>query len=211
MKNIIQIYCILFFLGCTKPKDDFSLPILTPGDLDPNWVDIELKNSKDDHVIPNFSFKNQNGIEITEKNILNKISVANYFFTTCPSICPVLTKNMKRVQEAFLNDEGVKILSFTVHPEHDTPEVLNAYADLYDVNSTIWNLLTGDKHEIYKMARRGHFAVTEGGLESTDVLIHTENFVLVDTKLRIRGIYNGTNPHDVNRLIEDIVFLKNEI
>ena len=211
MKNIIQIYFILIFLGCAEPKDSFSLPIFTPRDLDPTWVDIELKNSKDSHKIPNFSFTNQNGTKITEKDIINKISIANYFFTTCPSICPVLTKNMKRVQHAFRGDQRVKILSFTVYPEHDTPEILSAYADLYGINSSIWQLLTGDKDEIYRMARKGHFAVTESGLESPNAFIHTENFVLVDTRLRIRGIYNGTNPHDVNRLIEDINLLKNKI
>ena len=132
------------------------------------------------------------------------------FFTTCPSICPTLTRNMKRVQEKFLQDMDVMILSHTVYPEHDSPSVLNAYADLYDIVSDKWHLLTGDKRKIYEMARKGHFAVKGDSSDDLDAFIHTENFVLVDKKSRIRGFYNGTNPHDVNRMIEDILLLKQE-
>jgi|TARA_B110000091_G_C13787995_1_gene464260 protein SCO1/2 len=210
---MIKVLLLLLIVvsGCDKiKKDEFHLPILSPADLDPNWIDSSLKNSKKEHFVPNFSFTNQNGEGITEQNVFGKILAVNYFFTTCPSICPTLTKNMKRVQNAFSNDNDVIILSHSVFPEHDNPEVLKAYAELYGVESDKWHLLTGKKKDIYSMARKGHFAVTGDNSDNVDSFIHTENFIIVDKKSRIRGIYNGVNPHDVNRFIEDIQLLKKE-
>ena len=206
-------FTIIFFivLSCESQKNNiFHLPIYTPNDLDPNWVDNSLHGSKSPHFIPKFSFQNQFGNTIDSKLVEGKIIAVNYFFTTCPSICPVLTNNMKRVQSAFITNPDILILSLTVHPEHDSVDVLNAYAELYDISPHKWHLLTGNKTEIYKMAREGHFVVKGNSNNDLDAFIHTENFVLVDKKSRIRGFYNGTNPHEVNRMIEDIFTLKNE-
>jgi len=208
-----KILTLLFFiiLSCENQKNSsFHLPIYRPSDLDPNWVDKSLHGSKNPHSIPEFSFLNQFGDTIDSKSVEKKIIAVNYFFTTCPSICPTLTNNMKRVQSKFLKDQDVLILSHTVYPEHDSPKVLNAYSELYDIVPGKWHLLTGNKKEIYKMAREGHFAVKGDSNDNLDSFIHTENFVLVDKKSRIRGFYNGTNPHEVNRMIEDIFVLQNE-
>ena len=210
MRYLIFIYFLVIF-GCVdKEPVAFHLPVLSPKDLDPNWVDQSLHNVENPHTVPDFSFTNQHGNSISSESVHGKIIAVNYFFTTCPSICPTLTNNMKRVQDAFLDDNDVIILSHTVYPDHDTPEVLSAYADLYDIKSEKWHLLTGEKEKIYEMARKGHFAVTGEIGDDTDSFIHTENFVIVDKKSRIRGLYNGTNPHDVNRFIEDIKLLKKE-
>jgi len=210
MFNLIIILFLIFFSCETREQASFKLPIFSPSDLDPNWVDSSLKKSKKKHFVPEFSFLNQNGDLITSKKVSGKILAVNYFFTTCPSICPTLTKNMQRVQNAFLNEEDVLILSHTVNPEHDTPKVLNAYAEYYGIDSGKWHLLTGEREKIFGMARKGHFAVKGNSNDDINSFIHTENFVLVDQKSRIRGLYNGTNPHDVNRFIEDIKLLKKE-
>ncbi len=205
------IVIVFILLSCSNEnKETFHLPIYTPNDLDPNWIDSSLHGSKSSHFVPEFSFTNQLGNIIDSEAVKGKIIAVNYFFTTCPSICPTLTENMKRIQEKFLNDMDIMILSHTVYPEHDSPSVLNAYADLYDIRSEKWYLLTGDKRKIYDMARKGHFALKGDSSDDLDAFIHTENFVLVDQKSRIRGFYNGTNPHDVNRMIEDIFLLKKE-
>ena len=207
----IRFLLLLIFFGCSidTPKT-FHLPVFSPNDLDPNWVDSSLHKLDDPHFLPDFSFINQDDIIVSSSDVKGKIIAVNYFFTTCPSICPTLTKNMKRVQDAYLNDNEIIILSHTVYPEHDTPIILNAYADLHQIKSSKWHLLTGEKNKIYEMARKGHFAVQGESSDDIDSFIHTENFVLVDKKSRIRGFYNGTNPHDVNRMIEDISVLKNE-
>ena len=208
----LYLYLVFILLSCSKSKiENFQLPIYTPNDLDPNWIDSSLHGSNSPHFIPKFSFINQMGDTINSGLVKGKIIAVNYFFTTCPSICPVLTKNMKRVQNSFFDDDNIIILSHTVYPEHDSPEVLRAYADLYDISSERWYLLTGDKKKIYDMARKGHFAVKGNSDDDLDAFIHTENFVLVDKKSRIRGFYNGTNAHDVNRMIEDINQLKQEL
>ena len=211
MRYNISIALLIIFSCVTEKSKNFHLPIYTPADLDPDWVDNSLHMSKSPHFIPKFSFKNQKGKTIDSDLVEGKILAVNYFFTTCPSICPILTNNMKRVQNTFLKDLEVLILSHTVYPEHDSVAVLDAYAELYDILPDNWHLLTGDKSEIYKMARKGHFAVKGDSIYDLDAFIHTENFVLVDKKSRIRGFYNGTNKHEVNRMIEDIFALKNEV
>ena len=203
---------MVILFGCSiKESNTFHLPVFLPRDLDPNWVDTSLQKSEKPHFVPAFSFTNQEGLNINSSYVDGKIIAVNYFFTTCPGICPTLTKNMKRLQDGYMNDDAIVILSHTVYPEHDTPTILNAYAELHQIESSKWHLLTGEKNKIYEMARKGHFAVQGESSDNIDSFIHTENFVLVDRKSRIRGFYNGTNPHDVNRMIEDIAVLKDEL
>lgn len=164
------------------------------------------------HTLPSFSFVDQDGDTITENSIQNKIVVADFFFTACPGICPRLTKSMRSVQDQFINDESIVLLSHSVTPDIDSVPRLKEYADRNQVISGRWHLLTGDRKQIYTIARLGYFADEEVGLKkSENDFLHTENFVLVDNHKRIRGVYNGTNPAEIERLIEDIKLLKHEI
>ena len=215
MKNIpiaiISIIGLFVFISCdTKNHNEFRLPIYTPADLDPDWVDSSLKNSTEAHVVNDFEFINQNGLVVNEQTIEGKIYIAEFFFTTCPGICPILTKHTKKIQDEFLNDHDILILSHTVYPEHDSVSVLYAFGKQHNINSEKWHLLTGSKQDLYTISRKGYFAISYQPDLSNDGFIHTENVVLVDKQRRLRGIYNGTNVHEMNRLIEDIYLLKKE-
>ncbi|MDG2266515.1 MAG: SCO family protein [Candidatus Marinimicrobia bacterium] len=215
MKNIpiaiISIIGLFVFISCdTKNHNEFRLPIYTPADLDPDWVDSSLKNSTEAHVVNDFDFINQNGLVVNEQTIEGKIYIAEFFFTTCPGICPTLIKHTKKIQDEFLNDHDVLILSHTVYPEHDSVSVLYAFGKQRNINSEKWHLLTGSKQDLYTISRKGYFAISYQPDLSNDGFIHTENVVLVDKQRRLRGIYNGTNVHEMNRLIEDIYLLKKE-
>ena len=187
-----------------------TLPILNPEDIDPNLVDTALVFQNHDHRIPDFKFQNQEDRIITQDEFSNKIYVANFFFTTCPSICPTLMKHTKLIQDKFIDDENILLISHTVHPERDSVQVLNAFAELNGINSEKWHLVTGKKHDIYELSRKGYFAISYDPLRGKDAFIHTENMILIDKERRIRGIYTGTRLHEINRLIEDIYILKNE-
>ena len=191
-------------------SSEFRLPVYTPVDLDPDWVDASLKTSSRTHVVPDFEFTNQDGNIINEKTVSGKIYVAEFFFTTCPGICPTLTKHTKRIQDAFIDDDDILILSHTVYPEHDSVQVLKAFGEMHGIKSTKWHLLTGPKKDLYGISRKGYFAISYEPDLSEYGFIHTENVVLVDKERRLRGIYNGTKPHEINRLIEDIHVLKKE-
>ncbi|SFE49655.1 SCO family protein [Flavobacterium xueshanense] len=197
----------LFYLAL-KPKK--TLPIFNPADVNPELVDSTVQYKSKYHTIADFSFINQNGKTITQKDYEGKIYVADFFFTTCGSICPKMTTNLSDIQKAFANNPKVKLLSFTVFPETDSVPVLKAYAKKHDVDDNKWNLVTGDKKEIYTMARKSYLAVKLGKPSELYDMVHTENFVLVDTKKRVRGFYDGTNKEDMKRLIEDITFLSNK-
>lgn len=161
------------------------------------------------HRIGTFQFINQHNKTIDQSVIENKIHVANFIFTSCGSICPVLTENMKLVQGAFGSDEKVVMISFSVTPWIDDVARLNAYAERNDIRSKNWHLLTGKKSEIYTLARQSYFAEENLGFtkDSTEFL-HTEHILLVDPSKRIRGIYNGTLKFDILQLIEDIKLLR---
>ena len=208
---IISLIGFITFTSC-DPKDhnEFRLPIYTPADLDPDWVDQSLKNSTKPHVVKDFEFINQNGLVVNEHTVEGKIYIAEFFFTTCPGICPTLTKHTKKIQDEFLNDDDVLILSHTVYPEHDSVPVLHAFGEQHNINSMKWHLLTGSKQDLYGISQKGYFAISYQPDLSDDGFIHTENVVLVDKQRRLRGIYNGTNVHEMNRLIEDIYVLKKE-
>ena len=208
---IINIIGLIVFSSCDFINyNEFHLPIYTPADLDPDWVDSSLKNSTDPHVVDNFEFVNQNGVVVNEQTVEGKIYIAEFFFTTCPGICPTLIKHTKKIQDEFLNDHDVLILSHTVYPKHDSVSVLYAFGEQHNINSEKWHLLTGAKQDVYRISRKGYFAISYQPDLSDEGFIHTENVVLVDKERRLRGIYNGTNAHEMNRLIEDIYILKKE-
>jgi len=202
---VFSVITIGLFYNALKPKK--SLPIYNPSDVNPELVDTTVQYIANKHRIADFSFTNQNGKTITQKDYEGKIYVADFFFTTCKSICPKMTTNLVDVQKAFLDNPKVKLLSFSVMPDVDSVSVLKEYAKINGVVDTKWNLVTGDKKAIYTMARKSFLAVKQGKPEELYDMVHTENFVLVDSKKRVRGFYDGTNKEEILRLIEDINWL----
>jgi protein SCO1/2 len=173
-------------------------------------VDSSLQHIKKYHKIAPFSMINQNGLNITDNDYSNKIYVADFFFTTCPSICPKMTANMGLIQEDIRTDNQVLLLSFSVTPEIDSVAQLKRYAIEKGVIDTKWNLLTGDKKEIYELARKSYLAVKTSGDGGEHDMIHTENFILVDPEQRIRGFYDGTDTTAIDELLSDIRVLQEE-
>ena len=210
MKNKLILFviaiCIIIWYQKTKVGSEFELPVFTPADLRPTLVHPSLIGNTT-HEIPNFSFTNQFGDELSSKDVENKIYVANFFFTSCPSICIDLTNNLKIVQNAF--DKEIIILSHSVDPEIDTVERLMKYQEINEIDGSNWFLLRGNIDEIIKMAQLGYFAIASVDNHIENSLIHTENIVLVDTKQRIRGVYNGTSELEMSYLIDDIKRLLN--
>ena len=190
-----------------QPKK--RLPIYQPNMVNAELVDSTLQHVKKYHRIVDFSLLNQNGDTITQENYRDKIYVADFFFTTCPTICPIMTANLVEVQAALANDPEVLLLSHSVTPEIDSVAQLKKYAIEKGVNDAKWNLVTGDKKQIYELARKSYLAVQEDGDGGPFDMIHTENFILVDKKRRIRGFYDGTKEEEMDRLLSDIEILKN--
>jgi len=190
-----------------QPKK--RLPIYQPNMVNVELVDSTLQHVKKYHRVADFSLINQNGDTITQENYRDKIYVADFFFTTCPTICPIMTANLVEVQAALVNDPEVLLLSHSVTPEIDTVAQLKKYAIEKGVNDAKWNLVTGDKKQIYELARKSYLAVQEDGDGGPFDMIHTENFILVDKQRRIRGFYDGTKEEEMDRLLSDIEILKN--
>lgn len=205
---ILSGIIITIFYFILKPTE--TLPIYEPADINSELVDEDLQNKRKYHKIADFSLTNQNGEIITQNNYKNKIYVADFFFTTCQTICPVMTKNMVDVQKRLKNEDDVMLLSHTVTPEIDNVEQLRKYSDSMGIDDINWNLVTGEKKQIYDLARKSYLAVKD--LEGQDDygMIHTENFVLIDKKKRIRGMYDGTSNEEIDRLIHDIHVLQKE-
>ncbi|NMH25706.1 SCO family protein [Flavobacterium solisilvae] len=202
---VFSVVTIALFYNALKPEKE--LPIFNPSDVNSELVDSTVQHVGKYHTIADFSFTNQNGKTITQKDYEGKIYVADFFFTTCQTICPIMTTNMTEVQKAFSKNPKVMILSHTVTPEIDSVPVLKQYALKQNVDDSKWNMVTGDKKDIYYIARKSYLAVKTGKPEEMYDMVHTENFVLVDTKRRVRGFYDGTKKEDVQRLIEDINWL----
>jgi protein SCO1/2 len=211
---LIAIFISIYTL--TKPQK--KLPIYSPSDVNPQLVDTVIQHVINNHKIADFSFINQNGKKITQEDYKNTIYVADFFFTTCPTICPIMTDNMVWLQEKIKDLPNVKILSHSVTPDIDSVSVLKEYALKKGVIDSKWNLVTGDKKEIYFIARKSYLAVETGKPEELYDMVHTENFILIDKKGRIRGFYDGTNLNkptedgvkNVAQLLEDIIWLNNQ-
>lgn len=186
------------------------LPVYQPSMVNYEMVDSTLQYKSKYHKIADFSLVNQNGETVTQKNYDNKIYVADFFFTTCQTICPIMTDHMVQIQQATQKDADVMLLSYSVTPEIDDVAQLKRYAIEKGVDDEKWNLVTGDKKQIYELARKSYLAVkTDGNGDEFD-MIHTENFMLIDKKRQIRGYYDGTQPEDIEKLLDDIKVLKNE-
>jgi len=189
--------------------DDRELPIFSPSQINPELVDPSLQFERGEHSIAEFELIDQNNFPFNQKNLEDKIYVADFFFTTCPTICPDMSGQLKRVQDAYNEKEDFMILSHTVQPEVDSPKVLKAYADLYEADPEQWVFVTGNKRTIYELARKSYFAAVTEGDGGPDDFIHTENFILIDKEKRIRGFYDGTSEESVDQLITDISILSN--
>ena len=200
---------LLLSLTCCKQSAKDKLPVFNPTDLNPKLVDISLQKADKDHKVSDFTLTNQNGKTITQDDYKNKIYVTDFFFTNCTTICPIMTNNMVKIQEAFLKTDDVMFLSHSVTPEIDSISVLRKYADKKGVIDSKWNVTTGNKKHIYELARKSYFAVVEQGDGGLQDFIHTTNFVLVDKQQQIRGIYDGIDDDQIQRLINDIKILLN--
>jgi protein SCO1/2 len=205
--TVFSAFVVSSFYYVNKPIQ--TLPIYSPSMVSKELVEENIQFIKKYHKIKDFSMKNQNGETITQEFYNDKIYVADFFFTTCPTICPIMTENMGYVQEKIKNDSDVLLLSFSVTPEIDSVEQLKKYSLEKNVIDSKWNLVTGNKKDIYNLARTSYLVAKTNGDGGKYDMIHTENFVLVDKEKRIRGFYDGTNSKEMDQLLNDIKILKN--
>ena len=208
----ILVLLLVFVVGSTASyqilKRPARLPIFNPADINPAVVDDDLERIGRGHRVGDFSLTDQWG-EPSDSSVLSgKIYVADFFFTTCPTICIEMGKNFQKIQAAYIDQPKLNLVSHTVMPEVDSVEVMRAYGDRIGAVKGKWHLLTGEKEELYRLARRQYFAVMEQGASFDEHdFIHTENVILIDEKKRIRGFYDGTDDVQMEQLILDIQIL----
>ena len=205
---IISLSAIIMFYNVLTPEK--KLPIYQPNMVKFQLVDSTIQHIKRFHKIDDFSLVNQNNEIITNETYDGKIYIADFFFTTCPGICPIMKENMIILQDEFVNDDDILLLSHTVTPEIDSVPILKEYSQEQGVIDSKWNMVTGDKKQIYNLARKSYLVAEDIVGQRQYDMIHTENFVLVDSKRRIRGFYDGTDIDVMNNLISDIKILKKE-
>ncbi len=208
----LLVSSIMLFSCSSKSKDSFELPYYNEPDFTPIFLSNESDvNNRITHRIQDFSFLNQDSLIITQQNIEGKVHVANFIFTKCGVVCPVLTKNLKIVSDSLKSEKDLVFLSYSVTPWMDSPCVLNSYKTKNNIQNSNWHFLSGSKSEIYSLARKSYFAEEDIGFaKDSSAFLHTEHFILVDKNKRIRGVYNGTLSFDMQQLIEDIKILKAE-
>lgn len=204
---IVVVGISITYFMIDKPK---VLKVFNPIDLNPKLVDESVQSVDKFHRVTSFNLTDQDGNEVTEKDFNDKIYITDFFFVTCPTICPKMTDQMLRVYHEFKDNETILFLSHTVMPESDSVPVLKEYANKLKVSSNKWKFVTGDKKQIYNLARKTYFAAVTEGDGGVNDFIHTENFVLVDKEKRLRGYYDGTSKEDVDRLISEIYTLLEE-
>ena len=204
----ISLAAIFMFYNVLTPEK--KLPIYQPNMVKFQLVDSTIQHIKRFHKIDDFSLVNQNNEVVSNETFDGKIYVADFFFTTCPGICPIMKENMITLQNEFINDDNVLLLSHTVTPEIDSVSVLKKYSQEKGVIDSKWNMVTGDKKQIYNLARKSYLVAEDIESPIQYDMIHTENFILVDSKRRIRGFYDGTDNDAMDNLINDIKILKKE-
>ena len=206
--TLFVLSCIIITIFYNILRPEKILPIYQPAQVNYELVDSTIQHQKKYHRIADFSLINQNGNIITQEFYKDKIYVADFFFTTCQTICPIMTDHMYDIQKETIADPDLLLLSHSVTPEIDTVAQLKRYAKKKLVNASKWNLVTGDKKQIYELARKSYLAVKDAGDGGPYDMIHTENFMLIDKKRQIRGFYDGTESEEIERLLEDIKILK---
>ena len=200
---------VWLMLESCSPADPGKLPILGFKDV----VENKSKPGEVDtvyHTIAEFSFVNQDSIVVTNNTYENKIYVSDFFFTSCPTICPIMKAQMLRVYDTFIDNPEVMLLSHTIDPEYDTVALLKDFADRLEVSSQKWHFVTGDKEKIYEIGQRSYLVTAQEDQFQPGGYLHSGAFVLVDKDRQIRGIYDGTKPDQVDRLINDIPILLSE-
>jgi len=209
--NKIYVFILLTVFSCKQDaskknvQQDYQLPYYDNANFTPHWFESDDLKLLDFHKVAPFSFINQNGDTITNKSFEDKVYVTDFFFTTCPGICPKMTRSFLDLQERFKSNDNVMLLSHSVTPTRDSVPVLKVFAEEYMINDSKWHLVTGDQQEIYDMGRHSYFVEESLGLEKEeDEFLHTENFILVDRQKFIRGIYNGLSKASIKKLEEDI-------
>ena len=211
-KNSLSVACLILLFACKQPVEINGLPFISKPDFTPEWITKTDPRYDSIHQIPSFKLQDQDGKFITELTVAGKIYVANFIFTSCGSICPRMTENMAIVQKRYLHDKEIVILSHTVMPDRDSVPVLKNYANIKGIVSGKWHLLTGNVDSIYRLAKKEYYAGERIGYYGNQKdFLHTENCMLLDKHRRIRGIYNGTLPLEMERMIEDIETLKKEV
>lgn len=210
----ILLFTVLFAaavaIGYLFLRPSGALPVYHPSQIDPTLVDRSVRSEQGEHRIRDFHLIDQDGDSVTLATVKGRVLLVDFFFTTCGSICPKMSSQMVRVQDAFRTDDRVLLLSHSVTPEADSVAVLKAYAEQYGADHRRWRLLTGDRKQIYALARTSYFAAKDHGDGGPQDFVHTENFVLVDPQGRLRGFYDGTSPKEVDRAIADIGTLLKE-
>ena len=204
----ISLVAVVSFYSVLTPEK--KLPIYQPSMVKFQLVDSTIQHVKRFHKISDFKLVNQNNNIVTNDFYDGKIYVADFFFTTCPGICPIMKENMIDLQNEFIYDDQIMLLSHTVTPEIDSVSVLKDYSIENGVLDSKWNLVTGDKKQIYNLARKSYLVAEDIESDLKYDMIHTENIVLIDPLRRIRGFYDGTNDDSIDKLIEDIYLLKQE-
>jgi protein SCO1/2 len=194
------VFVFLVFLGCQQEK---KLPFLGPKEVGKQGDTLY-------HKIPNFKFLNQDSLWISQKDMAGKIYVADFFFTTCPTICPTMKTQLLRIYDKFAEDDRVRILSHTIDPEYDGVRVLKEYAKKLNIKSPRWNLVTGKKSDIYRLGEKSYMVTAQEDANEEGGFVHSGAFILVDQNRHVRGIYDGTKEEDVNHLIEDMTLLLKE-
>jgi protein SCO1 len=204
---VLAVGVFIAYRMITAPR---PLPVYKPSQIDPRLVDPQSRNKSEEHRILPFNLIDQEGRHITEADVKGKVVLSDFFFTTCGSICPKMSTQFERVQEAFKDENSLVLLSHSVTPEIDSVPQLKAYAEQHNADPERWHLLTGDRKQIYALARKSWFAVKDTGSGGPDDFVHTENFILADKQGRLRGFYDGTSKEDVDRAIGDIEQLLEE-
>tara|TARA_R110001592_G_scaffold120321_3_gene324350 strand:+ start:133 stop:771 length:639 start_codon:yes stop_codon:yes gene_type:complete len=197
---------LILLLSCDNWGRE-ELPIYNPSDFNSELVDVSLQSKNGNHIVSDFELINQNGKVVTQEDYRDKIYIVDFFFTRCPSICPLMTNNMIKIQNEFLNNSDIMLLSLSVTPEIDSISVLRKYANEKGALDSKWNITTGSKKHIYELARKSYFAVVEQGDGGLQDFIHTPNFILVDKERQIRGVYNGIEDEEIVRLFQDLRIL----
>lgn len=203
---IVSSIIVYLFMDAVQPQK--LLPVYQPSMVNFELVDSTMQHIKKYHTIADFALTNQNGELVTQKDYEDKIYIADFFFTTCPTICPIMTKNMADIQDKIKGDDDVLLLSHSVTPDIDSVPQLKKYAQEQGVLDDKWNLVTGDKKQIYELARKSYLAVKTDGDGGPFDMIHTENFILVDKSRRIRGFYDGTSTEEMEDLMSDLEILR---
>ena len=203
----IVVLILSFSSSCNQNNE---LPIYGNRDVKVSVVDGKEVIDTIYATVPNFTLINQNGDTVTESIIEGKITVVDFFFTSCPTICPIMKREMIRVYQEFQQNEKVIMLSHTIDPEHDTIEVLQDYSRRLGSDGKQWQFLTGERTYIYELAEKGYYSTAMADSTEPGGFVHSGGLILIDEKKRVRGIFDGTNSADTDKLIEAIHLLLNE-